>query len=66
MSGWRRLAIVVAHECGDDGTVATFQARNVAVEREVFAVFVVPAMADHVSNVVEQRPRLQQYAGLGR
>jgi hypothetical protein len=29
-------------------------------------VFVVPAMADHVSNVVEQRPRLQQYAGLGR
>ena len=64
MPGWNGFAIVIAHQRSDDGAVACFQARDIAVEREVFAVFVVPAMADHVPDVVEQRARLQQHAGL--
>ncbi len=66
MGGGFGFAIVIAREGGDDGTVASVKTRNVAVEREIFAVLVMALMADGVADVVEQRAGFEQHAGLRR
>ena len=55
MPGGIRLPIVIANHRRDDGPVSTLKARNVSVERKVLAVFVMPTVADHVADIVEQR-----------
>jgi hypothetical protein len=54
MPGRLRLPIVIANYRRDDGTVSALKAWNVSVERKVFAMLVMPAVANHVANIVEQ------------
>ena len=61
-----RLAIVITHERGDNRAVAPFQAWNVAVQREIFPMLVMAAMAHSVANIMQQRTRFQQDARLRR
>ena len=61
-----RLAIVVANRCGDDAAIVSIEALDVAIEREIFAMFVMAAMADHVTDVVQHRRRFEQYARVRR
>lgn len=60
------LAVVVADDGGDDATVATVEARDVAVERKIFAVLVMAAVADAVPDVVEQGSCFELHTGLRR
>ena len=62
----RGLAIVIANDGGDDVAVAAFEARDVAIEGEIFAVFVVAAMADAMTDVVEERTSFEFDASLRR
>ena len=48
-----RFSIVVANHGTHDVAVASVEARDVAIQGEIFAVFVVPAMADTVPHIVE-------------
>src|SRR5215467_6461265 len=66
MSGGFRLTVVIAHEAGDDGPFAAFQSANITVHRQVFAVLVMAAMADHVPGIVKQSPGFQEHARLWR
>ena len=59
MAGRLRFAVVITHQGSDDGTVAPFQARNVTIQRQIFAVLVMPVMADGVADVVKQRGGLK-------
>ena len=59
-----RLAIVIAHQRRHDGTIASFESRNVSIQRQVFSVFVMPAVPDHVPGVMEQGRRFQQHTRL--
>jgi len=61
----RGFAIVIADDGGDDVAVTAFEAGDVAVESEIFAVFVVAAMSDAVADVVEERAGFELDAGLG-
>lgn len=61
-----RLAIVVTHNGSDQVAIASFQSRDVPIEGEVFAVFVVRPMADAVTDIVEKRSGFQLDAGLRR
>ena len=58
------LAIVIADNGGDDVAVAAFEARDVAVEGEIFAVLVVAAMGDAVADVVKKGAGFKFDAGL--
>jgi hypothetical protein len=58
------LAIVIADDGGDDVAVAAFEAGDVAVEGEIFAVLVVAAMSDAMANVVKERAGFEFNAGL--
>ena len=49
------LAVVVADDGGNDATVATVEARDVAVERKIFAVLVMAAVADAMAQIVKKR-----------
>jgi len=49
------LAIVIADDGGDDVAVAAFEAGDVAVEGEIFAVLVVAAMGDAMADVMKER-----------
>ena len=51
-----RFAIVIADDGGDDVAIAAFEAGDVAVEGQIFAVFVVAAMGDSMTDVVEEGP----------
>jgi hypothetical protein len=51
-----RLSVVIANYCGHNGSIPALQARNVAIKHKILAMFVMPAMADHVADIVEQRP----------
>ena len=59
-----RLAVVVTHNGGDEITVASLKPRDIAIQREIFSVLVVSAMADHVTNIVQERASLQLNACL--
>ena len=48
MPGGFRLAIVIAHQARDDGPFAPPQPGNVAMQHQIFSVFVMSAVADHV------------------
>lgn len=58
------FAIVIADDGGDDVAVAAFEAGDVAVEGEIFAVLVVAAMGDAVADVVEESAGFELDAGL--
>jgi len=60
------LAIVIANDSGDDVTVAAVEAGDVAVEGEIFAVFVVATMGDAMADVVKERTCFELDAGLRR
>ena len=60
------LAIVIANDGGDDVAVAGFEAGDVAVEGEIFAMLVVAAMGDAMADVVEERPRFEFDASMMR
>ena len=53
------FAVVVADGSGDDAAIVSVEARNVAIEGEIFAVFVMAAMADHVADVVQHARRIR-------
>jgi len=57
---------MVANQRGNHSAVAALETRDVSVQRKVFAVLVVPAMADHVSGIVEQRSGFEQDARFRR
>ena len=59
MSRWHGLAIVITNRCRDDAAIVSVEALDVAVERKIFAVFVVAAVADHVADIVKHRRRLE-------
>jgi len=60
------LAIVIANDSGDDVAVAALKGRDVAIEGEVFAMFVVAAMADAMANVMKERAGFEFDASLRR
>jgi len=55
MPGRLRLAIVIANHRRDDGAISALETYDVSVERKIFAVLVMAAVADHVANIVKQR-----------
>ena len=62
VAGWFRFAIMIANHRGDEIAIAAFETRDITVQGEVFTVFVVTAMADHVTDVVKQCASFEQYA----
>ena len=60
------LAIVIANDSGDDVAVAAVEAGDVAVEGEIFAVFVVATMGDAMADIVKERTSFELDAGLRR
>jgi hypothetical protein len=60
----RGLAIVITNDGGDDVAVAAFEAWDVAVEGEVFAMLVVAAMGDAMADVVKERTGFELDASL--
>ncbi len=50
------LAVVIADDGSDDIAVSAFQTGNVAIQGQVFAVFVVAAMADAMTRIVKESP----------
>jgi len=59
MPGRIGLPIVIANRSSDDGAVSPLKAWNISVECKIFAMLVVPAVADHVTNIMEQRAGFQ-------
>src|SRR6267143_4975709 len=59
-----RLAIVITHQPRDDCAVAPLEPRNIAIQRQIFPVLVMPAVPDHVPGVMQQGPGFQKYARL--
>src|SRR6266478_10210032 len=57
-----RLSIVIANQCRRDGAVAAFQPRYIPVQRQVFSMFVMSAVADQVPGIVQERAGLQQHS----
>jgi len=49
------LAIVIAHQGRDNRAIAAFQTGDVAVQGKILAMFVVPAVANHMADIVQQR-----------
>jgi hypothetical protein len=62
----RGFAVVIANDGGDDVAVTAFEAGDVAVEGEIFAVLVVAAMSDAMADVVKERAGFELDAGLSR
>ena len=62
----RGFAVVVAHDGADEIAIAAFESRDIAVKSEVFAVFVMAAVADAMTDVVEKGPGFELNAGLRR
>lgn len=62
----RGLAVVVAHDGADEVAVAAFESRDIAIESEVFAVFVMATVADTVTDVMEEGAGFELNAGLRR
>ena len=60
------LAIVIADDGGNDIAVSAFQTGNVAIQGQVFAVFVVPAVADAMAQVVKKGPGFELDTCLNR
>jgi hypothetical protein len=60
----RGLAVVIAHDGADEIAVAAFESRDIAVESEVFAVFVMATVTDTVTDVVEECAGFELNAGL--
>ena len=63
---WGGLAIVIANDSGNDSAVAPVEPGNIAVKGEIFAVLVMAAVADAVTDVVEQGPGFELHARLRR
>src|SRR5208337_129718 len=66
VAGRLRLAVVIAHDRANHAAVAALQAGNVAIQRKVFAVLVVAAMADAMPHVVQQRAGFELHTRLLR
>ena len=66
VTGGNGLSVVIADGGGDDAAVVAVEALDVPIEREIFAVFVVAAMADHVPDVVQHRGGFEQNARVRR
>src|SRR5262249_5437585 len=47
--------VVIAHDGTDEVAISAFETGDIAIESKVFAVFVMPAVADAVTDVVEER-----------
>lgn len=62
----RGFAVVVAHDGADEIAIAAFESRDIAVKSEVFAVFVMAAVADAMTDVVEKGAGFELNAGLRR
>ena len=60
------LSIMVTNGGGDQIAVAAIESGDVAVERQIFAVLVMPAIADGVADVMKQRGGFEQDARFGR
>ena len=64
VAGWLRLAVVVAHQCAHHAAVPALQSWNVAIQRQVFTVLVVAAVADAMPHVVQERAGFELHARL--
>src|SRR5258708_34844309 len=62
MASRRRLPIVIADQRGHNSAVSALETRNISIERKIFAVLVMPAMADHVTGIVKQRAGFEEHA----
>ena len=60
------LAVVVANDSGDDLAIAAFEAGDIAVEGEIFAMLVMAAVTDAMTDIVEKRARFELHARLNR
>src|SRR5579859_5055088 len=60
------FAIVVTHDGGNETAVAAIESSDVAIEGQIFAMFVMAFVADCVTNVVKQRGRFEKDARFGR
>ena len=60
------LAIVVANDGGDNLAIAAFEAGDIAVEGEIFAMLVMAAVTDAMTDVVEKRASFELHARLNR
>ena len=66
MSRWNRFSIVITDGGSNDAAIMSVESLDVAVEREIFAVLVMTAVAHHMANVVEHCRGFQQNAGVRR
>ena len=66
MGGGLGFSVVIADKRSDEGAIAVGKARDVAVERQIFAVFVVATVADGVADVMEERSRFEKRTRLRR
>ena len=64
--GRLRLAVVVTHNGADNLPVASVETWNIAVQRQIFSMFMVATVADAMADIVEQRAGFQLNAGLHR
>ena len=60
----RGLAVVIAHDGADQVAIAALESRDIAVESQVLAVFVMPAVADTVADVMEEGAGFELHACL--
>ena len=58
------FSIVISHQPRNDGALPPLQTGNVAVQHQILSMFVMPAVIDHVSGVVQQSTRFQEDASL--
>jgi hypothetical protein len=62
ITGWIGFTIVVTHDGGDEIAVAAVEPGNIAIEGQIFAVLVMAAIADGVSDIVKQGGGFKEYA----
>ena len=66
VAGWFGFAVVIADERAHHAAVAAFEARYVAIQREVFSMLVVAAMTDAMAYIMQERAGFELDARLRR
>src|SRR5690242_2087347 len=61
-----RLAIVIPNQSRDDGALTSVEPRNICVQGQILAMFVMPSVAHRVPHVMEKCACLEKHARFGR
>lgn len=58
------FAVVIANDSADKAAIAALESRDIAVKSEIFAVFVMAAVADTMADIVEESASFELNASL--